>query len=153
VTLRIEITKRTDGGSVLRCVRADGTVTWQSHHGRQGAFFPVHDLTHLAVESVLGGSCGFFGLVAAGWNIEDTTGKGGRGPIPPDAMRVERLVGLLDLERAGSARWTAEELNTQIGGQPILDEDDLTRVRARVAELVGRWRELAPGETLVLSMG
>jgi hypothetical protein len=152
-TLRIELTKRPDGGATLRCVRADGSSTWQSHRGRQAAFFPGHDLTHFAVESELPASRGFYSLVAAGWEIEETTGKGGRGPIPPDAMRIERLVGLLDLERAGSARWTAEELNAEIGGAPILDEDDLTRVRARVAELVARWRDLAPGGTLVLSMG
>ena len=80
--MKVELTKRADGGSSLRCVRADGSVTWQSHHGRQALFFPVHDLTHFAVESVLAGKTGFYGLVAVGWDIEDTTGKGKRGAIP-----------------------------------------------------------------------
>ena len=151
--MKIELTKRTDGGSSLRCVRADGSATWQSHHGRQAAFFPVHDLTHLAVESVLGATSGFYSLVAAGWEIEETTGKGARGPIPSDAMRLERLVGLLDLERAGSAHWTAAELNEQIGGEPLIDDEDLERIRARTAELIARWTTLPKGETLVLEWG
>jgi hypothetical protein len=148
--LRIELTKRTDGGAALRCVRADGSVTWQRHRGRQAAFFPVHDLAHLAVESVLGATSGFYGLVAAGWDIEDTTGKGSRGAIPAEAMRIERLVGLLDLERAGAARWTADELNAQLGGEPMIDDENLERVRTRTAELITRWSSLPPGETLVL---
>lgn len=51
--MRIEIEKKGDGASVLRCTRRDGSVTFQRHEGKQGAFFPIHDLTHLAVESEL----------------------------------------------------------------------------------------------------
>ncbi len=151
--LRIEMTKRPDGGSVLRCVRADGSTTWQHHRGRQAAFFPVHDLAHLAVESVLGATSGFYGLVAAGWDIEDTTGKGARGAIPDEAMRIERLVGILDLERAGSASWSAAALNAQLGGEPTISDEELERVRATTHELIARWSSLAPGETLVVLFG
>ena len=49
-TLTVRITKRTDGGAVLKCVRADGSETWQKQEGKQAAFFPLHDLTHFAVE-------------------------------------------------------------------------------------------------------
>ena len=76
--LRVELTKRADGGAVLRCTRADGSVTWQRQEGRQAAFFPLHDLTHHAVETTLGYRRGFLGLVADGWELADTTGKGGR---------------------------------------------------------------------------
>jgi len=48
--LRVEITKRADGAGVLRCVRDDGSVTWQKHD-RHAAFFALHDLTHYAVET------------------------------------------------------------------------------------------------------
>jgi hypothetical protein len=49
------------------------------------------------VESILGFRRGFFGLVAEGWTIEETTGKTARGPIPNDAKEVEYIVGSLDL--------------------------------------------------------
>jgi hypothetical protein len=83
--LKIEIVRRADGAGLLRCTRADGSVTWQKQSERHAVHFIHHDLTHFAVETTLGYTQGFFGLVAAGWNIEDTTGKGARGPLPHEA--------------------------------------------------------------------
>jgi hypothetical protein len=105
--LLIQITKRPDGGSVLRCVRADGSTTWQKQESRQAEFFALHDLPHFAVESVLGFRRGFFGLVAEGWEIGETTGKGARGPLPGETTALEYIVGSLDGERASGAIWTA----------------------------------------------
>ena len=159
-TLALRFTKHADGSSMLQCTRADGSVTAQRHAGQQAAFFPVHDLTHFAVESELGFAGAFFGLVAAGWDIADTTGKGRRGPIPPDAMAVEYLVGALDLERAGSVEWTAESLNAHAramaekDGRPApreLSDPDLDRVRAQIRSLLARWASIPPGGTLDLS--
>src|SRR5688572_21044751 len=94
--LTVNLVARPDGRAVLRVVRADGSSTWQVHDGPQAAFFPFHDLTHLAVETVLGTRDGFYGLLADGWDIADTGGRGARGPLPPEALLVEHLVGLLD---------------------------------------------------------
>ena len=154
------LVKRADGSAVLRCVRADGSASWQRHDGRQGTFFPLHDLTHFAVESELGVRSGFYGLVARGWDIEDTTGKGARGALPPEALVVEHLVGALDLERAGSVVWTAPELNAQavafsetrgLPPPPSLTDDDLSRIRARARALLEQWAALEAGGTLELS--
>jgi len=54
----IEIRKGRDGPPSLTCIRADGSRTWARMH----PFFPLHDLTHLAVESVMGFDQAFFGL-------------------------------------------------------------------------------------------
>ena len=158
--LRICLTKHADGGAVLRCVRADGSATWQRQRGRSAGFFPLHDLTHFAIESELGVRHAFYGLIADGWDIEETTGKSRRGPLPSEAYAVERLVGLFDLERAGSAVWSAHELNAHCYGpsapleqrlrRPIT-EDDLTRIRSRIGGLLGEWAVLPPGGTLELS--
>src|SRR5712675_2192817 len=77
----IQISRR----GVLRCVRGDGSVIWQKQGGRNAGFFALHDLTHFAVESVLGVRRGFFGLIAEGWDVEDMTGKGVRGALPGEA--------------------------------------------------------------------
>jgi hypothetical protein len=146
--LAIQITKRRDGGSVLRCTRADGSVTWQKQEGPNAAFFPVHDLTHFAVESTLGFNQAFFGLIASGWDIGDTTGKGPRRRLPEEAGQVERIVGLLDYERASGAILTASEFNEFAGAR--LSDDQLQAVRSRCAELFWQWRSLAPGSTLEL---
>ena len=63
----IQLKKGRDGPATLACVRVDGTRTW----GKEHPFFPVHDITHCAVESVLGYDQAFFGLIAAGWDIDD----------------------------------------------------------------------------------
>jgi hypothetical protein len=116
-SLRIQFERRNDG-TVLRCIRADGTVTWQRTNGRQGTFFPIHDLTHYAVETVLGTRRGFFGLVAAGWDLEETNGKGARGPLPDETLIVEHLVGLLNREAAAGVEWTTEDINRALAHLP-----------------------------------
>lgn len=146
MALKIQITKRSDGGGVLRCTRADGSVTWQKQTARHAAHFALHDLTHYAVESALGFRGGFYGLIADGWEIEDTTGKGQRGRIPPEAGVAECIVGLFDMERAGGVIYTAEEFN-QHSPRPLRDED-LARVRKLRSELFTRWFDVAPGAAL-----
>jgi hypothetical protein len=157
--LKIQITKRPDGSGLLRCVRADGSITWQKQE-RNAAFFALHDLTHFAVESTLGFRRGFYGLIAEGWNVEDFSGKGARGPLPDEAVEVEYLVGSLDAERAGGDTWRADEFNHHvamyagISGREkprVLTDEALGRVRAQRDELFGEWFALGPGGTLDLS--
>lgn len=64
--LIIRIKKKSDGSAALSCQRANGSVTWQRQDGARGAFFPLHNLTHYAVETVLGYQRGFWGLLAEG---------------------------------------------------------------------------------------
>ena len=157
--LLIRIKKKTDGAAALSCIRADGTTTWQRQDGQLGAFFPLHDLTHYAVETELGFQRGFYGLIAEGWDIADTTGKTARGPLPNEALEVEYFVSAFSAERAGGAIASAAEFN-QLAATfanakgmpppPPLSDDDLMRVRARFDELALRWRALPLGETLEL---
>lgn len=146
--LKIQITKRTDGGGVLRWARFDGSVTWQKQTQRHAAHLALHDLTHFAVESALGFKRGFYGLIAEGWDIEDTTGKGARGRLPEEAGEVERVVGLFDMERAGGVIYTAEEFNEH-SPRPFTD-DDLARVRKLRGELFSKWFAVEAGNALKL---
>lgn len=153
----IEFTKRADGRTVLRCVRADGSVTWQRNDDQNARFFPLHDLTHYAVETELGFSRAFYGLIAEGWDIEDTTGKTARGPLPNEALEAEYIVSAFSAERAGGAVATAGEFNELAATfasakgmpqpQPLTDED-LAKVRSRFDELAVKWRSLPTGATL-----
>ncbi len=145
--LKIEIAKQPDGTGVLRCTRHDASITWQKQT-KHAAHFALHDLTHYAVETVLGYRHGFFGLIAEGWDVEDTTGKGARGPLPPEAIEVERIVGLFDAERASGALWTPEEFSA-IAPRP-LTRSEIESVRALRATLFKQWSEIAPGEKVLL---
>lgn len=151
--MTVQLKKGRDGPSSLACVRADGTRTWSRLH----PFFPAHDLTHYAVESVLAFRGAFFGLVASGWDIDDFANREIRAGMPAEAMWAENAVGLLDLERTQERPFDAAGFNAALAAsltvqkvaacRPVTD-DELTRVRALRDELVGRWWALAPGETL-----
>jgi hypothetical protein len=159
-TLSIRIKKNRDGTAALTCTRADGSVTWQRQQGGQALFFPRHDLTHYAVETVLGHRRGFYGLVAEGWDFSDFGTPWPRGPLPADADPSELIVGMLDAQRASGAEWTAAELTEQAvqfyagigvaGASLVLTEEQLARIRARMRELFAEWEAVAPGEALVL---
>jgi hypothetical protein len=116
-------------------------------------------MTHYVVETELGFRSGFFGLVADGWDINDTSGKGHRGPLPTEAVIVEQIVGLFDVQRTLGVEWTADEVNEHArkyvsgrGGPEMrpLTGEEIARVRARAHELVERWKKLTPDETLEL---
>ncbi|MEY2508413.1 MAG: hypothetical protein QOH01_2742 [Verrucomicrobiota bacterium] len=157
--LLLQITKQADGGALLRCVRADGSTTWQKQEGDRAGFFPLHDLTHYAVETELKFRRGFYGLIAEGWEIADTTGKTARGSLPEETLEVEYLVSAFSAERAGGIPATAEEFNELAATfasakgmrspRPLTDED-MARVRGRFAELATQWRALPTGSTLKL---
>ena len=155
----IEFTKRADGRTLLRCVRADGSLTWQRNDDQQARFFPLHDLTHYAVETELGFTRGFFGLIAEGWKIDETTGKTARGALPDEALEVEYIVSAFSAERASGASASAAEFNelaatfANAKGMPSprqLSDEDLARVRSRFDELAMKWRALAQGQKLEL---
>jgi hypothetical protein len=175
--LLIELTRRPDGGYVIACTRADGTVTWQ--RGGSATFFPGHDLTHYAVETELRHRRGFFGLLAEGWAFTDFSGDWPRGRIPADAEPAELIVGLLDSERhgvgtatltdpdicGGERPMTAAEFNAaaarffeQIGCTDVppaqrvnLTDDELSRIRRRRDELLAEWECVPAGGRLELT--
>lgn len=140
--LRIEITKGADGTGLLRCTRQDGSVTWQKQD-RHAAHFALHDLTHFAVETVLRYRRGFFGLIAEGWDLEDTGGKGKRGPLPAEATEVEKIVGLFDSERACGQLWSAEEFNSF--APRVLSQTEIQNIRTARGNLFQRWSAVPPG--------
>jgi len=145
--MRIEILKKPDGSGVLRCTREDGSVTWQKQP-KHGAFFALHDLTHYAVETVLGYRDGFFGLIAKGWDMDDIGGKGARGPLPQEAIEVEKIVGVFDSERGSGVLWTAEEFN-QFAPRPLTLQE-IHEVRAMRSGLFQQWSAVPIGGKLEL---
>jgi hypothetical protein len=145
--LQIDISRQRDGAVTLRCTREDGSVTWQQQT-KHAAHFVMHDLTHYAVETALGYRRGFFGLIADGWEVEDTTGKGARGPLPAEAVEVERIVGLFDSERGSGVLWTFEEFN-EFAPRALTDAD-IQKVRTLRGKLFQQWLAIAPGQKLEL---
>lgn len=157
--LLIRFSRKRDGSTVLRCERADGSVTWQRRAGRQAGFFAAHDLGHYAVETVLGLRYGFYGLLAAGWNITDFGTRDLGDDARPEATLAEHVAGLLDQERGTGHRMHAHAFNAALaaayraqGAAPPrrLTDGDLHRIRQTRAALERRWHALPPGDTLDL---
>ena len=155
----IRIKKGADGRTALSCTRSDGTSTWQRQEGAQASFFPRHDLTHYAVETVLGLREGFYGLVAGGWDLSDFGTPWPRGKLPKDANLIEIIVGFFDRERASGELGTAEELNVDLAAYceqngiqvpEEFTEEHLSLVRQKRGQLFARWEAVEPGEALEL---
>ena len=161
--LVVRIKRHADGAASLSCTRADGGVTWQRQGGQLGGVFPPHDLTHFAVETVLGYRRAFYGLLADGWEIGDFAAPWPRGPVPPEALEVELIVGFFDAERRSLTRWDAAEFNAHaeryVAGSkyagrqapPVLTQEQVDAVRHLRDELFARWDATPPGESLELS--
>jgi hypothetical protein len=158
--LLIRIKKKPDGSAALTGVRRDGSSTWQQQNGQIGRIFPLHDLTHYAVEIVLGCREGFFGLLASGWQISDFAAPWPNGRPPAEARLVELLVGYFDLERMTGERTSAAEINQRIeaavadGTLPRvafrIDDAQVAEIHDKRAELFARWNALAAGDALEL---
>ncbi|MGI8432294.1 MAG: hypothetical protein ACR2MW_08405 [Chthoniobacterales bacterium] len=165
--LRVRLKRAPDGSAVLTAIRADGSSTLQRQLGPRGQFFPTHDLTHYAVETVLGYREGFFGLIAEGWEISDFAPPFPRGSIPSKAREVEIVVSLIDTGRPDAAGWTAGEFREQgelyvasrratgkdPGDMAAVSDEDLDRIYALRGELLERWAATKAGETLDLVFG
>jgi len=152
----IQLKKGRDGPATLACVRDDGTRTW----GKEHPFFPVHDLTHCAVENVLGFDQAFFGLIATGWDIDDFTKPGASRKLPFQAIVAEHVVGVFDRERALREPMTAAEFNETVlaslrpaqrdAFRPLHD-GQLSQVRELRNALEARWYALPSGATMELT--
>jgi len=151
--MRIQLKKSRDGPATLACVRPDGSRTW----GKEHSFFPVHDLTHCAVESVLGFDQAFFGLIATGWEIDDFAKPGASRRMPFQAIVAEHVVGVFDRERALPAPLTVAEFNeTVVASLPPAHRDafkqlsdaQVSHVRELRSGLEARWYALPAGATM-----
>ena len=151
-TLTVRLKKTPDAPPVLTGVRADGSATWQHSH----VAFPVHDLVHYCVEGTLGFRDGFFGLLAQGWNIEDFGTPWPRGPLPPEAIVAEGIVGEVWRAFMTHEPLTARELNERVAASQgaanarTVSDAELAGIQDRLTELAARWRAVPPGGTLEL---
>jgi hypothetical protein len=159
--LRIRIKKKSDGAAALSCIRSDGSVSWQRQDGQLGRIFPLHDLTHLAVESVLELDRAFYGLIAGGWDVSYFGDPRGRAELPEQALLAELIVGYFDLERATGHLETADDYNEKIRTwfadrklpppALVVTEPQVHRIREVRAALFAQWKQLPAGETLELA--
>ena len=154
--MKIRITKGRNGPNTLTCIRDDGSTTW----AKVQDYFPLHDMTHFVVETTLGIPNAFYSLVRDGWDISEFAVRGNAKRIPPEANLVEALVSRLQREAMPGTEFTTESYNEEVVavlegiGNPLrrpVTDAELAEMRARFRELISRWRELSPGESIELT--
>lgn len=152
--LQVNLKKISDAQSSFHCRRPDGSETWS----RVSPFYPRHDLTHFAVESALGLKQGFFGLIAAGWALDDFVQKGVARQLPVEAFWAECAVGVTELLNSPAplplAGWQ-DALDQSVAGQKLppfrrVGADEYDRLNARRTALLQQWAALPAGGTLTL---
>ena len=153
----IQLTKSTPSKpGALKCIRSDGTYTWQP----STPYFAFHDLIHYAVETALGYSEAFYGLVAAGKGLDEFgTKQGKKDSYTCEEAWAESIVGLLQWPGAGGGPDLTEEeffqqLQDVLANQkccaPPLTVEQLREIKQLMRELHDQWRDIAPGDKLAL---
>lgn len=141
----------------LTCLRVDGSCTWQP----SSDYFARHDLIHYAVETTLGYTQAFLGLVAGGKDLDAFGTKNGvRDAYTAEEMWAESLVGLLQWPAiSGGLPLTDAELFAMLTKTcadnhcpvPPLTPEQLASIREKVRALHQQWDELPEGDTLALT--
>jgi hypothetical protein len=153
--MQIRITKGRNGPNTLTCTREDGSSTWVKVQD----YFPLHDMTHYVVETTLGISNAFYGLVRDGWDITAFAEKGAGKRLPPEANLVEALVGRLQQEMMPNHEFTAESYNEEVLavlegiGNPArrpVTQSELDEMRAKLRGLMAEWKSVERGQSIEL---
>ena len=153
-SLQINLKKISTEQASLNCRRPDGTITWSRVH----PFYPRHDLSHFAVETTLGLRQGFFGLIAAGWELADFIQKSVAARLPVEAFWAECAVGTTELLGVNGppplAEWQAA-LGQSLAGLNLppfrrVSEQEYVQLNSTRAALLQKWAALPVGGTLTL---
>jgi hypothetical protein len=147
------VTAHTD---LLACERPDGTGTAAAMPKQ--AILP-HDAFHFVVEKTLAWTDAFFGQIAAGASLADTTVRfhpAKKSPAPlPRLRQIEALIECLQAEQWGgasdptafTAKLAAACRRTRTTPPPLAPAD-LARVRLALREFGAAWRPLNPGQSI-----
>ena len=146
--------------SIITIYRDDGSSTWSKlHRGLE-----THDLAHYAVESTLGFTEAFYGIINKGYTIADFEAPKAerKNAVRPEnlhqeALITEHLVNLLEVELLNSG-FNQNLLNDlkQILSQNKLEfphnlgEQSLESIRKTYHKLYNAWLVLESSQTLVI---
>jgi hypothetical protein len=152
----IRFTKGNGHPDTLTCIRDDGTRTWSAVGSGVGV---RHDLTHYAVETTLGYTEAFYGLVASGRDIQSFGTRDGRkDSYPRQAIWAEHIVGMFQYPGVSGHPMTYDDLVEQLRiafssaeeSVPDVTREQHQAICATLELLLDRWSAVSPGESLDL---
>ena len=153
--MEIKLTKNLPGDHILSCKRNDGTITWK----HVSNFFISHDICHYAVETVVPSNNTFWGMVAAGTDIEnfDLPKDQRNFQLSEEAILAEHLVNLLTIEISQRKMENLLEVFSGIYEEHVgtklyqmITEVKLEEIRHNLFGLVQQWKLLEGTKTMTL---
>ncbi len=152
--MQILLRKGHDDQHALTCRRSDGTSTWAKI---KGPFGPMHDLAHYVVETTLGISGGFYGLLLNGHDISSFEEDEDLSWIGEEGIYVELVVmslqyvfnGVVEEKDFDQAVRDAM-LERGVQSKVSLTPGRINTMGSRYHEVIAQWTQLAPGDTLAL---
>ena len=153
--LTIQLHKRLNKPTILKCIRADKSETWSKLHLNT----EYHDLAHIAVEKGLGFTNAFYGLIAQGIDIGDFELPEHQKPagltgtnLPKESIITEHLVNLLTIEQFNAEKPInfIEETQKILKENKLpypdrLTEETLNIIRTEYTHLISEWKSIQDG--------
>ncbi len=155
----VTLTKNDGKPHVLRCVRDDGSVTWFQASATNADFFAAHDLSHFAIETVLGYRTAFYGLVAAGRDLDDFGSRAGVGDsrgYSDEALDAEEMANLMvvavweDYDFDAFLQVLSMAHDDTVRPIPSVSGEQFVAIQGKLRELLDAWRVLDVGGSLSL---
>jgi hypothetical protein len=155
--MRLEFVKNEGKPHVIRYYRDNGTQTWM----QADDFFIRHDLSHFAIESTLGYTTAFYGMINAGTELSDFTNKQKRDALSftREAMLAETTANLflMDLMQGRVNNFNKvqqEAMKTSVPSiSPVsMNEEQINAVRNALRQLISQWENLPAGQMLLLDI-
>jgi hypothetical protein len=153
--MMIQFTKNTGKPHIIKYIRDNGTETWMPSDD----FFVRHDLSHYAIEKILGYRTAFNGMLNNGMNIKDFENREKRAAmcITEEALYAENMANLFLVEIAQGGfddfntvqQQTFTSFNKQFPAI-TLTEEKINRIRIYLRQLLLQWNDLPAGSTLEL---
>ena len=153
--MELRITKHSDKPHLIAYYRDNGTITWMYADD----FFVLHDLSHFAIEKILGYTTAFMGMINQGMEIKDFENPEIRNSltITPEAVYAENMANLFLMERN---QGILEDFNQVLKEafnpmkkeleSPVLTKNEINCIRNYFNEIVEAWKFLPNKETMVL---
>jgi len=151
----LQLTKNNGKPHIIKYIRDNGTVTWMYSDD----FFIRHDLSHYAIEKILGYTTAFNGMLNNGMGIKDFEDREKRKAmnITDEAFYAENMANLFLME---IAQGNFDDFNTvqqdAFESLPVqfpkitLPDGKINEIRSYLRQLLQQWNELPAGETLEL---
>lgn len=156
--MQIRITKHINKEHTLKYIRDNGTETWM----RSDDFFVQHDLSHYALESILGYRTAFNGMLNSGMDIKDFEDRAKRAVIniTAEAMYAETMANLFlveimqgEFDDFNSVQQEAFSSTNKSLQPTSLTVEQIKAVRKYLRELLQQWEDLPAEQTMELHFG